>query len=227
MAPVVVPSQHEKVNRPLASSHWPTGGRVAGLQGQKAPLKLPLQNLRVPLTQPQSCMNSQDCWDFQSCTPSCASFTAYPLSCMAIPRRGEDIFALYYDRGGPPVWSYQSVLYLLVLTPMGARCNTLECDKGRRREEPARVNRYQFVCVSAVTNAIVPVRRALALFPQLWPLRITNTTAVLCAHVRGGVWALRVHGHVHSLAARLLVYCRREGGRDVAKMRVLQRLYVI
>lgn len=84
---------------------------------------------------------------------------------MTTLRRGENILALYYDRKGPPVWSDQPVLYLLALTPMGARCNTLECDEGNRREEPVCVNRYQFVCVSAVTNAIVPLRRALAPFP--------------------------------------------------------------
>lgn len=57
------------------------------------------------------------------------------------------------------------------------------------------------VCSSvlrAVTNAIVPSRWTLALFPKIWPLWIRNITAVLCVF-------LHIRGHVHSLAVCVFV----------------------
>ncbi len=60
-----------------------------------------------------------------------------------------------------------------------------------------------FWALPAVTDGIVPRHWALALFPQLRPLWIRNTTAVLCVCWCVGLY---VCGHVHSLAAWMFVY---------------------
>lgn len=116
------------------------------------------------------------------------------------------------------------------LSSTGARCNTLEADDGEQEGgvclcvmciSPSSPAISLSVCVRvlvcmcvrtcvflpAVTDAIVPRHWALALFPQLRPLWIRNTTAVLCVYVCVGERAC-ICVDVHSLAACAFVYWR-------------------